>query len=237
MSPVDQRYKAVTVFHPPGKVPHAVVGYIGLWGALTGMSQAGLTVHEANLEEKQITFAGFPWLLRLRYIMENARNNAEAKVLWLATNNTVGFNHMTGSASDAEAYAKATEGSEASAGVAGASAAMPAMVMETMYNYTAFFNANDPREANATYANASATAGAPVRIGFPLGEAVWRTNHGYDPVIRANYLWSQAPNSWYAFRFISQVSPNSNSNSARAVQNMLYSVPNMLYSVPIFIGC
>ena len=114
---------------------------------------------------------------------------------------------------------------------------MPAMVMETMYNYTAFFNANDPREANATYANASATAGAPVRIGFPLGEAVWRTNHGYDPVIRANYLWSQAPNSWYAFRFISQVSPNSNSNSARAVQNMLYSVPNMLYSVPIFVGC
>ena len=33
---------------------------------------SGLTVHEANLEENEITFDGFPWTLRLRYIMEYA---------------------------------------------------------------------------------------------------------------------------------------------------------------------
>merc|ERR1719198_839664 len=72
------KYKLVTVLHPPGKIAHVTLGYAGLWGALTGMSAAGLTVHEANLEEDQITFAGFPWLLRLRYVMENARSAAEA---------------------------------------------------------------------------------------------------------------------------------------------------------------
>ena len=49
----------------------------GFVGALTGMSKAGLTVHEANLEESVETFLGFPWVLRLRYIMENANNLAE----------------------------------------------------------------------------------------------------------------------------------------------------------------
>ena len=55
-------------------------GYLGVWGALAGMSANGLTVHEANLEENEITFDGFPWLLRLRYIMENA---ASSKVFFL----------------------------------------------------------------------------------------------------------------------------------------------------------
>ena len=36
--------------------------YVGLWGALLGMSAEGLTVHEANLEEDEITFLGFPWV-------------------------------------------------------------------------------------------------------------------------------------------------------------------------------
>jgi hypothetical protein len=55
------------------------------------MSAKGVTVHEANLEESPETFLGFPWLLRLRYIMENAETIAEAKSLWETTNNTVGF--------------------------------------------------------------------------------------------------------------------------------------------------
>ena len=58
------------------------------------MSSQGLTVHEANLEENRITFDGFPWALRLRYIMQHAANLTEVKALWEATNNTVGFNHM-----------------------------------------------------------------------------------------------------------------------------------------------
>eukprot|EP00050_Salpingoeca_kvevrii_P017702 m.67473 g.67473 ORF g.67473 m.67473 type:complete len:503 (-) comp7682_c0_seq2:947-2455(-) len=182
------KYKVLTVFHPPGKIAHATMGFIPVWGALAGMSEAGLTVHEANLEENEITFSGFPWILRLRYIMENAKSTADAKSLWVATNNTVGFNHMVASASDAAAYAKTKT---ASPGVA--------IAMETMYEYTAFFTDNDPREASATYKhNSTAT---PVHIGAPMPEAVWRTNHGYDPTIRKHFEWSQNPDSWSNQRY------------------------------------
>ena len=39
-------------------------------------------------------------------------------------------------------------------------------------------------------------------IGFPLKEAVWRTNHGYDPVIREHYEWSQSPSTWSMQRYM-----------------------------------
>ena len=85
-------HKLVTVFHPPGKIAHVTVGFAGLYGALTGFStfslkssdslhhcvassrfslsqgKYGISVHEANLEEKHETFRGFPWVLRLRFI-------------------------------------------------------------------------------------------------------------------------------------------------------------------------
>lgn len=56
------------------------------------------------------------------------------------------------------------------------------------------------REANATYTPAS--GGTTVHIGFPMKEAVWRTNHGYDPVIRQHFEWSQAPSSWSMQRYM-----------------------------------
>lgn len=93
-----------------------------MYGVLAGMSAAGLTAHEANLEEDLITFRGFPWVLRLRFILEFAHGLSEAQQLWEATHNTVGFNHMVASATDHSAIA-----------------------METMYNYTAYFSDNDPR--------------------------------------------------------------------------------------------
>eukprot|EP01114_Cavostelium_apophysatum_P014540 TRINITY_DN379_c0_g1_i1.p1 TRINITY_DN379_c0_g1~~TRINITY_DN379_c0_g1_i1.p1 ORF type:complete len:548 (+),score=118.60 TRINITY_DN379_c0_g1_i1:165-1808(+) len=170
------KFKLITVFHPDdGKYAHATNGFAGLYGALTGMSSQGLTVHEANLEENEITWNGFPWVLRLRYIMENAANLEEAKTVWEATNNTVGFNHMVGSGSDAQS-----------------------LVFETMHDYTAYFLADDPREANAVYKSGDET----VQIGFPLKEALWRTNHGYDPVIREHYEWSQSNNSWSFQRYM-----------------------------------
>ena len=43
---------------------------------------SGLTVHEANLEENEITFSGFPWTIRLRYIMEYASDLQEARYMY-----------------------------------------------------------------------------------------------------------------------------------------------------------
>ena len=57
------------------------------------------------------------------------------------------------------------------------------------------------RESAATYTPPAAGAAA-VHIGYPIKEAVWRTNHGYDPVIRAHYEWSQAPSSWSMQRYM-----------------------------------
>jgi len=91
-------YKVVTVFRPNDATAHATLGFGGLIGALAGMSAEGITVHEANLEEKPESFRGFPWMLRLRYIMENADDLTSALKLWNSTKNTVGFNHGIGSA-------------------------------------------------------------------------------------------------------------------------------------------
>ena len=155
-----------------------------------------IAVHEANLEENVISFKGFPWTIRLRYIMEYAKDLAEARyvhmqcvtcltpiaplviglplvcsplhstplypapprltpprptslhpapphstpprpahvrALWEATNNTVGFNHMVASGSDATSFAKRT------------SKGPVAYALETMYMHTAYFADDDPR--------------------------------------------------------------------------------------------
>jgi hypothetical protein len=143
-------YKLLTVFHPPNGHPHVTVGFAGLTGAITGMSAMGLTVHEAGDDNTMESGLGFGWGLRLRYVMENANDHASAKALWDATNTTMGLNHGIGSAKDNEF-----------------------LVLEVKAGYTAYFHANDPREANyqvnGTY------------YGSPLPEALWRTNHGFDP--------------------------------------------------------
>lgn len=181
--------KLITVYKPEdGGITHATVGFAGFYGALAGMSAEGITVHEANLEENEITWDGFPFGLRLRYVMEWAKNLSEARVIWEMTNNTVGFNHMIASGNDAFAY-KSDKLSQ-----------YAAMAMETMYHYTAYFADNDVREANAIYQDNTTSSG--VHIGFPLKEAVWRTNHGYDPTIRQHYEWSQAPSSWSMQRYM-----------------------------------
>eukprot|EP00730_Choanoeca_flexa_P002014 TRINITY_DN10877_c0_g1_i1.p2 TRINITY_DN10877_c0_g1~~TRINITY_DN10877_c0_g1_i1.p2 ORF type:complete len:521 (+),score=125.70 TRINITY_DN10877_c0_g1_i1:3830-5392(+) len=178
------QYKIIVVFHPPQGYAHATVGFIPLYGAITGMSARGITVHEANLEENRITFDGFPWALRLRYIMQYATNLSQAKTLWESTNNTVGFNHMVASVADADNYARTQQGAGA-------------MVMETMYNYTAYFADNDERELNAMTTNGS----LPAHLGSPLATAVWRTNHGYDPYIRSHFEWSEDVKSSTVFRY------------------------------------
>jgi hypothetical protein len=151
--------KLITVFHPEEGHAHATVGWAGFWGAITGMSSQGISVHEANLESDDITFRGFPWVLRLRHVMAKASNIQEAMSVWNATGNTVGFNHGVGSANDGQA-----------------------VVLETMMGSTAEFGANDPREQDLVYNGE--------QIAAPRTEAVYRTNHGYDPYTIEHYMWN-----------------------------------------------
>jgi hypothetical protein len=152
-------HKLITVFHPPGGHAHATVGWAGVWGAITGMSDQGITVHEANLESDDITFRGFPWVLRLRHIMTHATDLDSALSLWNTTNSTVGFNHGIGSRQDGSA-----------------------VVMETMQGSSAVFADNDPREQDLVYNGQ--------QIGAPRANAVYRTNHGYDPYTVEHFLWN-----------------------------------------------
>lgn len=158
-------WKSVTMWVPDdGAIPHVAYGFLPVYGVLSGNSARGLTVHEANLEEKSETFRGFPWIIRLRYIMENAADLATAQQLWSATNNTVGYNHMIASAADV-ASGNPT----------------PAVVYETSAFYSAPFYANSEVEATALHNGQI--------YGFPLPEALWRTNHPYDAQLSAGYLW------------------------------------------------
>ena len=127
------RYKVIMVTVPDdGGYASAQLGFVALYGPIAGMSANGLTVHEANLEEEAISFEGFPWVLRLRFIMEYARDLTTARKLWEETNNTVGFNHMVASAPDSALFKQGLTKNVA-------------MAMETMYQYTAYFYDNDTR--------------------------------------------------------------------------------------------
>jgi hypothetical protein len=151
--------KLLTVIHPPeaGRHAHVAIAFAGLWGALTGLSSEGISVHESGDDNKMETMEGFHWTLRLRYIMERSVTIEDAVALWRATNNTFGINHGIGSASSSKYVA-----------------------LETKATYTAYFYDNDPREAAR---NVNGT-----QYGFPLPEAVWRTNHGYDPTFLATAI-------------------------------------------------
>jgi hypothetical protein len=155
-------YKLITIHRPVGKnrYAHAVVGWAGIWGAITGMSSKGITVHEANLESNDITFRGFPWVLRLRHVMSLASNLEEGITVFNTTNSTVGFNHAIGSAVDRELN-----------------------ILETMKGNQAVFSANDPRELFLQVDGFG-------NIGAPRAEAVYRTNHGYDPYTVEHYMWN-----------------------------------------------
>eukprot|EP00762_Andalucia_godoyi_P006260 ANDGO_05871.mRNA.1 hypothetical protein AMSG_11041 len=161
------RFKLVTLYFPTdgGRV-HATVGFFGFMGALAGMSRDGLTVHEANLEEKTETFYGFPWALRLRWVMEQATDIRTALSVFASTNNTVGYNHQVCSAND-----------------------NACVLLETKGGYTAVFYANDSREAEATYVDYK---GEKLPLGRPMPNATFRTNHGYDPEIRRTYDWKSS---------------------------------------------
>ena len=178
--------KLIMVFDIEGtrSGPYATFGFAAGFGALAGMSAKGLSVSEMNLDNSRTTFDGPPFPTRLRMVLERATDLAEARALWEATNNTDSMNFMIASAVDGAALAIEAIGGEFS-------------VQPPHAAFSAFFTDNDPVEANATCIAGDDAAGRcgdgfpdiPVtpeglkRIGMPLTEAVWRTNHAMHPTI------------------------------------------------------
>jgi hypothetical protein len=152
---------------------YVTMGFAFGIAALGGMNVNGITASEMNLDNNVVTFRGVPFPLRLRYVLEQSTNLNQAMQVWTSTNNTNSFNFLIGSATDA------VNGNNQGG----------AYALETIRGYTAVFPANSPVEQNAMY-NCTAdpncqswtnqTSGM-VQIGFPLPEAVWRSNHGFNP--------------------------------------------------------
>jgi len=171
----DPKYGGV----PPGGV-YASIGFAFGPGALAGMSEVGITTSEMNLDNSVVTFSGVPFPLRLRYVLEEATNLESAMTVWNATNNTNSFNFLIGSAPDALKY-KASP----------SPAINGAFALETIMDFTAQFPANSSIERAATfYCKGNACQSwtnqtGEVHIGSPLPEAVWRTNHGFNPRVMA----------------------------------------------------
>lgn len=170
------KWKLITFFsitdpkYPPVAGTYASLGFATGLGALAGMSSKGITVSEMNLDNDRVTFNGLAFPLRLRYIMERSTDLASAKAAWLATNNTNSFNFLIGSSADANAKRNG------------------ALALETIRGYTSFYQANSEVEKSATFYCAPGKCKwtnqtGHVRIGRPLPEAVWRSNHAFDPRI------------------------------------------------------
>eukprot|EP01132_Coremiostelium_polycephalum_P004340 gene4340-5432_t len=173
--------KMITFYHPTGSYSHASIGFAGLLGAIVGISSQGIFTAESDNDSNLVTFKGLSWSLRLRYIMEHAQNIDEAKQLWESTNNTMGMNHMLSSANEASTNPH------------------PALALETMKGYTAFFTDNDPNEL---YIYTDPKTKLKTQMGYPLPEAVYRTNHGYDSIIRANQYQLPTPTDDSMIRYM-----------------------------------
>jgi hypothetical protein len=118
----------------------------------------------------------------------------EALAFWSKTKNTMGINHGIGSAADARFMALETRVRNFFSVMEhiGALHCLPfprpltfTYPPRPQADYTAYFSDNDPREGNFTYNG--------TRYGFPLPEAVWRTNHAYDSGITSERLPSPMP--------------------------------------------
>eukprot|EP00939_MAST-03C_sp_MAST-3C-sp1_P005446 g5446.t1 len=163
--------KLITVLHTPGGGSQVLFGFASGLGALAGMNRDGITVSEMNLDNSETTFEGPPFPLRLRTVLEKASSLEDAKRYWSETNNTDSMNFLIASGHE-----------------------MRAFEIEAMRGFSAYFEDENPIEYAATCqvggkgggscGNAFPNAtGSEVRIGNPLKNAVWRSNHALHPTI------------------------------------------------------
>ena len=92
-----------------------------------------------------------------------AHNLDEAREMWLNTENTFGMNHMVASAADVP------------------TGKTPVFVVETMRGYNAFFKDKDSREDGVKFVDPYTKHS--YQAGYAVKDAIYRTNHAYDPTI------------------------------------------------------
>jgi isopenicillin-N N-acyltransferase like protein len=90
-------YCLVTVYRPKGKRAFAMVGYPGMFGAASGINDAGLALGTLEVRtwadgSPRFDPAGTPYMLLLRRVLEECGTTAEAEKLLRAAKRTTSFN-------------------------------------------------------------------------------------------------------------------------------------------------
>jgi dienelactone hydrolase len=79
---------------PEGGVPHAVVGWAGFLGCVTGMNLEGVGVGEMGSPSRDEGWDGLPMVFALRELLWRARTLEEARTLFRGMPQTCGFNFV-----------------------------------------------------------------------------------------------------------------------------------------------
>jgi hypothetical protein len=90
-------YCLVTVYRPKGKRAFAMIGYPGMFGAASGINDAGLALGSNEVRawadgSPRFDPAGTPYMLLLRRVLEECGTTAEAEKLLRAAKRTTSFN-------------------------------------------------------------------------------------------------------------------------------------------------
>lgn len=111
------------LWEPTGEIPHAVVGWAGTIGCVTGMNAAGISIGEMGSQSSDETHAGTPMWFHLREVLRKSRTLDDAKRLFTDWKKECGYNFIVADGN-----------------------ARDAMAVEVDRSRLVFFGMNDPKE-------------------------------------------------------------------------------------------
>jgi predicted choloylglycine hydrolase len=181
-------YSLITVYEPSAddgsrRNRYVTFGYPGVIGAIAGMSEKGITIGEIGAVNTVETQEGTPWTIVMRRVLEEADDLNGAISIIEESKNTVGYNFIIGF------------GDPLGYGAPGFSPG--AVAIEENGEFISVFRDDDPKEKDSVWIDADGNPilkdGAPVMVGLPLKEAVYRADSSFDLRIRRTQTASNGP--------------------------------------------
>ncbi len=76
------------------RIPHAIVGWAGFIGCVTGLNTAGVSVGEMGSRSSDETYDGVPMIFALRMVLDSAHTLKQAQTIWQEVPRTCGYNFI-----------------------------------------------------------------------------------------------------------------------------------------------
>ena len=103
-----QRYAAVFVHRPAGRIPFVSAGWLGFMGVISGINRQGISVGEIGAGTADSTLEGIPMPFLLRRVLEESDRLDQAVSLVQAAPRTGGYNYLFADAAEKKAAALET---------------------------------------------------------------------------------------------------------------------------------